>query len=65
MCNQLPCEYEYKCRDCAYNVQQKSGTRAHRKTGLDTSDMKAYKREWMRRKRAADLQAAMEAAGVA
>jgi hypothetical protein len=34
-------------------------------TGLNTSDMRAYKREWMRRKRAEQRRRDMEAAGVA
>ena len=63
MCNQAKCDYGRQCRDCAYNTSR--GDRKYRRTGLDTSDMKAYKREYMRKRRAEQLRREMEAAGVA
>lgn len=41
------CPYDNQCADCSHRPARKN-----RPTGLDTSDMKAYKREWMRRWRA-------------
>lgn len=40
-----PCPYEKDCTDCLYSA------RRNRKTGLDTSDMRAYKREYERERR--------------
>lgn len=63
MCSQIKCDYGHQCQDCAHYIKSKRPQNS--KTGLDTSDMRAYKREWMRRKRAAQRQLEMEAAGVA
>lgn len=61
MCNQTKCDYGHQCRDCAYYIAEIT---RHTRTGLDTSDMRAYKREYMRRRRAEQLLRDMEAAGV-
>lgn len=62
MCTQETCEYGRQCDGCLYFVGEKK--RGNTKTGIDTSDRKAYNREWMRRYRAKKLRAEMEAAGV-
>ena len=63
MCNQVKCEYGHECQDCVYNIGK--AKRKYTKTGLDTADIKAYKREWSRIDRAKKLQRDMVAAGVA
>ena len=53
MCKQEVCEYGHQCADCSHRA------RRNKPTGLDTSDMRAYKREynreWNRRKHDKEL----------
>lgn len=58
MCNNCP--YNHDCADCAYKPK-----RRYRKTDLDTSDMRVYKRDWARKKRAEERLLDMQLAGVA
>lgn len=58
-CEFAPCN-EY----CAYWERCTSkSTPTHSRTGICTQDMRKYKREWMRRKRAAELRLDLESAG--
>lgn len=60
-CNlKAPCPYGKQCTDCLHNVVGRNI-----KTGLNTSDLKAYKREYMRRRREKELMDEMKRAGVA
>lgn len=59
------CEYNHQCKDCLYNVYHPSDPQPkRRKTGLSTKDMKRYQREYSRIRRAEELAADMNAAGV-
>lgn len=58
-----PCPYNHQCQDCLHYELDRNG-RKHQKTGISTSDMKAYKREYNRRQRARQLELEMECAGV-
>lgn len=45
------CAYGHSCNGCLYNRNESKRS----KTGLDTKDLKAYKRNWKRRKREQEL----------
>ena len=51
-CKNKTCPYGKKdCKYCENYIAPNGNYSKHNKTGLDTSDIAAYKREWMRKHR--------------